>query len=392
MGFLRKARFFQWPRGRGKPSYRLERPFGAPIRPTFWGLKPPMSTVRYGILGTGMMGREHIRNIALIDGAEVVALADPDEGSREAAAMLTGRHLPCYADWREMIDRGGLDAVVVATPNYTHIDQLRVLLETDLAVMVEKPLATTVADAKEAEALAAKRKAVTWVAMEYRYMPPFAHALNAVHAGFVGTPRMVAIREHRFPFLAKVGNWNRINRNTGGTMVEKCCHFFDLMRLITGSEAVRVYGSGGQDVNHKGETYAGQPSDILDNAFVIVDFANGARAHLDLCMFAEGSRDHNTIAISGDVGKVECCVPSGDVYFGTRDPKAVRVETIAIAPELLAAGDHYGSTYYEHLAFLRAVKDNGPVEVTMTDGRKAVEIGAAAERSIAEGTIVHLDG
>jgi predicted dehydrogenase len=43
---------------------------------------------------------------------------------------------------------------------------------------------------------------------------------------------MLTIREHRFPFLSKVGDWNRFNRNTGGTFVEKCCHFFDLMRLI----------------------------------------------------------------------------------------------------------------------------------------------------------------
>jgi hypothetical protein len=51
---------------------------------------------------------------------------------------------------------------------------------------------------------------------------------------------MLSIREHRFPFLTKVGDWNRFSENTGGTMVEKCCHFFDLMRLITRSEAVRV--------------------------------------------------------------------------------------------------------------------------------------------------------
>jgi predicted dehydrogenase len=55
---------------------------------------------------------------------------------------------------------------------------------------------------------------------------------EVVQAGAVGTPRMVAIREHRFPFLVKVGNWNRFSANTGGTLVEKCCHFFDLMNLI----------------------------------------------------------------------------------------------------------------------------------------------------------------
>ena len=80
--------------------------------------------------------------------------------------------------------------------------------------------------------------------------------------------QMLSIREHRFPFLPKVGDWNRFSANTGGTMVEKCCHFFDLMRLIVGSEAVRVYCSGAMDVNHLDEVYptAGGPvrSDILE--------------------------------------------------------------------------------------------------------------------------------
>ena len=45
-------------------------------------------------------------------------------------------------------------------------------------------------------------------------------------SGRVGEVRMVSIREHRFPFLKKVGDWNRLKRNTGDTLVEKCCHFF----------------------------------------------------------------------------------------------------------------------------------------------------------------------
>ncbi len=91
--------------------------------------------------------------------------------------------------------------------------------------------------------------------------------------------KMVAIREHRFPFLVKVGDWNRFNRNTGGTLVEKCCHFFDLMRLVAGAEPVSVLASGAQDVNHLDERYNGEVPDILDNAYVIVDFANGVRGH-----------------------------------------------------------------------------------------------------------------
>jgi predicted dehydrogenase len=96
-----------------------------------------------------------------------------------------------------------------------------------------------------------------------------------------------------------------LGRNTGGTFVEKCCHFFDLMRLITASEPLRVYASAGMDVNHLDEEYGGERPDILENGFVTVDFASGARALLDLCMFAEASRNEQEIAATGEAGRVE---------------------------------------------------------------------------------------
>jgi predicted dehydrogenase len=57
-----------------------------------------------------------------------------------------------------------------------------------------------------------------------------------------------------------VDNWNRFNKNTGGTLVEKCCHFFDLMTLIANSNPVRVMASGAQTVNHLDERYDGKVS------------------------------------------------------------------------------------------------------------------------------------
>ena len=135
-------------------------------------------------------------------------------------------------------------------------------------------------------------------------MPPIAKFISEIKKGTIGKLKMLTIREHRFPFLVKVDNWNRFSHNTGGTLVEKCCHFFDLMRLITESEAVRVFASGGQDVNHLTESYNGKIPDIIDNAFVIVDFKNGVRGLLDLCMFAENSRLQEEICGVGKKGKI----------------------------------------------------------------------------------------
>ena len=59
---------------------------------------------------------------------------------------------------------------------------------------------------------------------------------------------MLSTGSDRFPFLEKVDDWNRFNVNTGGTLVEKCCHFFDLMNLLVPSKPSKIYASGNQDV------------------------------------------------------------------------------------------------------------------------------------------------
>jgi myo-inositol 2-dehydrogenase / D-chiro-inositol 1-dehydrogenase len=121
---------------------------------------------------------------------------------------------------------------------------------------VEKPLFTDPAT-RAGWRRCASYPAPIWVAMEYRYMPPVA-ALIAQAEAATGGVRMLTIREHRFPFLHKVGDWNRFNARTGGTFVEKCCHFFDLMRLILRDDPVRVMASAGQAVNHRDETIGGR--------------------------------------------------------------------------------------------------------------------------------------
>ena len=106
--------------------------------------------------------------------------------------------------------------------------------------------------------LAKGRKALVWVAQEYRYMPPVAEMVRMAHAGAVGQIHQVSIREHREPFYPKVGDWNRFTENTGGTLVEKCCHYFNLMDFVLGEHPVRVFASGGQRVNHLDERYDGR--------------------------------------------------------------------------------------------------------------------------------------
>jgi len=362
--------------------------------------------VRYGLLGSGMMGQEHLRNLALIDGATVVALVEPDAQMRARSLELVPDAI-CYDTLEQLLDSDTeLDALVITTPNYQHADQLLQLFKrTTLPILVEKPIVTSLEQAVAVHETAAKHPAPVWVAMEYRYMPPVARFREQISAGDLGDLKMLAIREHRFPFLEKVQDWNRFNHKTGGTLVEKCCHFFDLMRLIVGGEAIRVYASTGQDANHLDETYDGKTPDIIDNAFVIVDFANGKRASLDLNMFAEGSRYQEEICAIGPKAKLECFVPGPGRFWPTetlgappipklvispRDPKGPIELDIPVDETILAAGDHNGSTYYQHVGFFQAITEGGAVDVTVDDGLKAVILGLAAQESARAGRAVEI--
>ena len=354
-----------------------------------------LSEVRLGVIGTGMMGCEHIRNVMALDGAVVTAVSDPNHTplgwARANLGDRAGR-VAEFADHRDLLTSGLVDAVIIASPNHTHIRVLRDVLATDVPVLVEKPLCTTVEDCLEVIELDSRRPAITWVGLEYRYMSTIAGLVDVVRSGELGDLRMFSIREHRFPFLVKVDNWNRFSRNTGGTLVEKCCHFFDLMNLVVGARPTRVFASGGQDVNHLDEVYDGERSDILDNAFVIVDYANGVRASLDLCMFAEGGRNEQELVAVGSSAKVETAVPGdGRVHIGRRFGGGREEIDAPMDPSVTHAGFHHGASFIEVARFCDAVRRGTPPEVTVEDGLWSVAVGAAAHRSIDEGRPVTLD-
>lgn len=358
--------------------------------------------IHYAMIGCGMMGQEHLRNIALLPNTKVVAIIEPDSKMRKIAAGFAPE-AKFYDSIVELLAVDIIDCLVIVSPNYMHLEQLEEIASIrTLPILVEKPLFT---DKQAFERLLMFEKgynAPVWVAMEYRYMPPIA-ALREELEEVTGGIKMLTIREHRFPFLEKVNDWNRFNSQSGGTLVEKCCHFFDLMRLLTNSEPVRIMASASQDVNHLDEVYEGRKSDIIDNAYVIVDFENGIRAMLELCMFAEGAKFQEEISAVGPNGKIEAQIPGPtrfwpehlgkapvpQIVVSKRKPKGPEIGEVPVDPTLLEAGDHHGSTFYQHEGFLELVRGERKVaDVTLEDGWKAVVMGMAAQESAATGKTI----
>ena len=367
---------------------------------------PDNNQTRYGLIGCGMMGQEHLRNIALLSGVEVAAVFEPDPKMHDISKRLAPQ-ARMVKRIEEVFATPGLDAVLITSPNHYHAAQIAMTIsQSPVPILVEKPACVSISEARTLETVAGRASVPIWVGMEYRYMPPIAKMIDQVNRQPVSAaPVMLTVREHRYPFLKKVGDWNRFSRNTGGTLVEKCCHFFDLMRLIMRADPFRLFASGGMNHNHRDEIYDSYPSDILDNAYVVLDFPGQRRAMLELCMFAEASEYQEEIIAVSPFGKITCRVPgpsrfwpedtmgpqpTAELVIEHREPRRRERSDIPVDPVLLQAGDHNGSTFYQHEKFLAVVRGTGAVEVTLTDGINAALIGLAAEHSAATGTTVDL--
>ncbi len=342
---------------------------------------------RYGLIGAGRMGQEHIRSLAFVEGAHLVAIAEPNDRPMNQT-FETLRNSPfkpaIYSEWREMIAAAQLDAVILATPSVEHHDMLVELMTRDFAIMVEGPLCSNLKQAQNIVNLAEMRQALTHVGLAYRYMPPVARFLERLHAGEAGTPRMLTIREHRGP-SARLAD-----APVGGTFVEICSHFFDLMRAALKDEPVRIYASAGRDTPLPDETFDKIAPDILDNAMVIIDFSKGARAHLDLCMFAEGAEQREDISAFGEIGKLEVQVPAGVVTYSPRDASGVEREAVGVESEILAAGQHHGATVFHLRDFHHALTMGEPAPVQVQDGLRSIEMALAAQQSAVTGKAVTL--
>jgi predicted dehydrogenase len=111
---------------------------------------------------------------------------------------------------------------LIAAPNYQYADQLLstfahsgVFQDSQLPILVEKPLLTHLEQVQLIRQAASVHPAPVWVDMEYRLMPPLANFRRQLEAGAMGKLASLSIREQRYPFLKKGDDWNRFNRNWG---------------------------------------------------------------------------------------------------------------------------------------------------------------------------------
>ncbi|MCY3761384.1 MAG: Gfo/Idh/MocA family oxidoreductase [Gemmatimonadetes bacterium] len=228
-----------------------------------------MTAIRTGIIGTGGMGRHHANQISQRDDACIAALCDTDGDSMaQLQRSLGGEEVPQFRDWKLLLAEGALDAVLVATPHTQHGEQVRQCLQAGLHVLVEKPMATTAADARGILDAAADSGKVLAIAYQRHGEGRFIRARKLLLGGAIGEIRLVhaIIAQDCLSVFQPGASWRADPAlSGGGHFMDTGSHINDILLWATGLEPRRVQAFINQE---------GTDVDVL--TAVTVEFTSGA--------------------------------------------------------------------------------------------------------------------
>lgn len=353
--------------------------------------------LRIGFLGVGAMGLSHVNQFHVKQGARAVAIAVCSRNEANLKkALAIAPDAKVFHDERALI-RSDLDAVVISTPNATHLAWALETLEAGRHLFLEKPCGITREECHRLLEAGRKSDRVVMIGHELRYSPLFQKIKALVDAGEIGAPRMVWTREFRGPFQPKSGQWIQDARMSGGMMVDKNCHHFDMMNWWVGARPRRVAAFGANAVMRVVEP----AHQVNDHATVSFEYDNGALGTLHVCLFARDfPREDLQMGIVGERGELRtrivppvastsaagvCEILQWKRGSGMNEPIIHKVKS--------KAGDGWGNHlgFDEiHAAFLDAVLAGKRPLTTVADCVDGSLLAIAAEESIRRGAMVDL--
>ncbi|MGZ4961447.1 MAG: Gfo/Idh/MocA family protein [Limisphaerales bacterium] len=343
--------------------------------------------LRLGFIGVGAMGLSHVNSFARLcaDKVEIAAVCTTNKATVKKVHDVAPQ-TKVFESERDLID-SKLDAIVVSTPNFTHAKLAQEILAAGKHLFLEKPIGITPQECQEVVAASEKSDRIVMVGHELRYSPFFQKLKDLIDAGEVGKPHMVWCREFRGPFQPKSGNWIQDARKSGGTLVDKNCHHFDLMNWWVGSRPKSVCAFGGNAVNRVMEG----PQQGNDHVSMSFEYANGVRGTHHLCMFAlDFPREDLEMGIIGDGGLLQTRISDIQILqwkrgFQQKEPIVHKVK----ARFGEGWGSHLGFDEIHH-EFVSCILEKREPLTTPRSCIDGTLLAIAGEESIRKGQIVEI--
>lgn len=336
-----------------------------------------MSEVRFGLVGYGAWGRCHAQAVERTPGARLAAVAVRREAGRGEAAVAHP-DAAALADYRELISRDDVDVVDIVVPSDVHFETAAAALQAGKHVLLEKPMALTVAHCDRLAELARSAGVVLAVGHELRLSSLWGRVKRLIDDGAIGRPQYVLVELSRKPYRLGSGGWRYQIERVGSWVLEEPIHFFDLARWYLSGEGPpqTVFATG----NSRQE---GRP-ELLDNFSAVVQFPGGAYAVVTQTLAA--FEHHQTVKVSGTRGAIWASW-SGAMDRVREAAHRLRVlsgETLEEV-EIGAPSGELFELESEIAMMVDAVRGRGPVAVGGEDGRWSVAMCLAAEESVKRG-------
>jgi len=334
----------------GAAAAVVRRVEGAPAIPT---VKAANNQVQFGMIGTGGRGQYLLRHLNTMDGGRCVALCDIYQPNLEAAVKTSRDKPKGYLDYRELLARTDVDAVLIATPLYMHFPVTRDALLAGKHVFCEKSLVFRPEEVHALRALARERpKQVLQVGLQRRYSKFYQTAKQMIDKGMLGRVTHVQAQWHRNPGWRmrpspdpkrqREWNWRLFREFSGGLTAELASHQIDVATWMFGAEPEFVVGVGSLDTMKDGR-------DVYDNIQLIFNYPGGRKlvytaisTNKHLPIF-QGTRTEFGEIIMGTEGTIEITVGTDDEpaiglwYYEPGPPKVEKAAQVKEKPVIAGA-------------------------------------------------------
>lgn len=345
--------------------------------------------MRTALVGCGSLGRlVHLPILASLPGTRLVAVADPDAralASSEQLAPAAAR----FADYRELLTRDDVDAVIVALPTALHASVGIDVVAAAKHLYLEKPIAPTLPDAERLVDCWRASGRIGVIGFNYRFHPLYVRLRDMVRAGAIGS--VVAMRSVFAAPTDALPAWRARRDTGGGALLDLGIHHIDLARFLFGRE-IRSVGAQLQNVNSDNDRVT---LDLeLDGGIIVQTF------------FAFGAVEEDRIEVYGDAGKLTIdrhhsltverrpsrvgSSRGQRLGLGSRGPRLRELLSSPVLALRLRAPTAEPSFRASLAHFIGAVTGANDATPDLVDGLRALQVAAAATDAAAEGRRVTL--
>jgi predicted dehydrogenase len=340
-----------------------------------------MRTLKIGIVGAGLWGANHARVFKILPQTEVVAVCDASKERAEAMGSETGA-ASIYTSYEALIADPAVEAISIATPDFTHTPIILAALAAGKHVLSEKPLATTLQEAEAIAAAAASSTGKLMVDFHNRVNPAIVQLRDAIASGEIGRPVHGYARLSNTTFVPlTMLSW----ASKSSALWFLGSHVIDVLRFVLADEVKRVFS-----VSRRG-VLSGRGVETADVHLSTLEFSKGTAIVMENSWILSPDNPMTydfKLEFVGDKGQIQADPSHNGAVRRLTGNGLKYSDLLGITP----TGDtRIGGFVLEAIAqFVDAVLDDAPLLANVDDGLAATRVLAAIERSVASGQPVDL--